>query len=96
MRHKMWTGTINAPAMGAGRQRRFLGGDKGSKRDLERRDDPQHRPTVGLCSTAFHSVHPLVLPQAAQTDERDLPPILSQYGLPSERNLPENPRLVTH
>lgn len=80
--------------MAAGRQRRFLGGDKGRKQDLERRDDPQHRPTVGSCSTAFHSVHPLVLPQAAQTDEPDLPPVLCQDRLSRERNPPANPRLV--
>jgi hypothetical protein len=36
------------------------------------------------------------LPQAAQTDKPDLPPILCQQGSPRERNLPQYPRLVAH
>ncbi len=37
-----------------------------------------------------------MLPQAAQTHKPDFPPVLRQYRLARERNLPENPRLVPH
>ena len=41
-------------------------------------------------------LNPLPLAKPAQTDERDLPPILRQYRLSRERNPSKNPRLVSH